>query len=423
MPDLEQGICCKCIEDAYFSEQISLRGEVVFCKECNEDRTKGISIESLGLELEPLLKIRYEIGEEYKAYDGPDDDRGHYEQHGETLSEIVQDVLGKYFECNEDIVEAVMAAENYDAFGGEQAYWSEDACYEPSRVELGPEDLNSWHSTKAELMHGRRFFSPAARKLFAELFSNIDDIKSWHGGIVEPVCYELPCRTKLYRARVVDSSDAQQRVSKEPAEQVGPPPSSEARSGRMNPEGVSVLYASTKRRTCIAEMRPAIGSTLAVIKLRTSRKLRVLDFCRLERALGNVSFFDPEYTYKQNRLRSLRQLHSLVSKPVLPGKEAEYLITQTMAEYLAHVCDTPFDGIMFRSAQHKAGVNVALFTRDGPFDGRMSRRFGVRYVRKSLEFIRLSSVVVSWDKLEQRTNEGVLYLLDENGVREYDDWH
>lgn len=45
----------------------------------------------------------------------------------------------------------------------------------------------------------------------------------------------------------------------------------------------------------------------------------------------------------------LRKLHNLISQPVVPGHEADYLITQTMAEYLAHVHQPHFDGIMFKS--------------------------------------------------------------------------
>lgn len=214
-----------------------------------------------------------------------------------------------------------MDAEDYDAYGGEDPYWTDDRNYVLSRQAPVYEGQGGWHSTEAELMHGRRFFSPAAKSFFSDLFATIDDTKCWEDGRIQPVCYDLPSNTALYRARVVDSNDAQQGVFRDPVKEMGPPPSSIARSGRMNPAGVSALYTSMKRRTCIAEMRPAIGSTLAVVKLRTCRDLRVLDFRRLERAFGEISFFDPEYVYKQSRLRSLRQLHALVSKPVLPGND------------------------------------------------------------------------------------------------------
>lgn len=60
----------------------------------------------------------------------------------------------------------------------------------------------------------------------------------------------------------------------------------------------------------------------------------------------------------------LRRLHDLISLPVVPGHEDEYLITQTLTEYLAHVHLPAFDGVIFRSVQRQGGANMVLFGRD-----------------------------------------------------------
>jgi RES domain len=54
-------------------------------------------------------------------------------------------------------------------------------------------------------------------------------------------------------------------------------------------------------------------------------------------------------------------LHALIAQPVTPGHESDYLITQTMAEYLSHVANPPFDGILFKSTQRENGMNIVLF--------------------------------------------------------------
>jgi hypothetical protein len=135
----------------------------------------------------------------------------------------------------------------------------------------------------------------------------------------------------------------------------------------MNVEGVVVFYGATDPETCLAEMRPALGGDTAVIELQTTKSLRMLDFTRLEKSHGvGLSYFQPDFTEEVERLAFLRRLHTLISQPVVPGREVDYLITQTMAEYLAHVHEEPFDGILFKSVQRAGGTNVVLFAERKP---------------------------------------------------------
>lgn len=418
---METGICRKCITDDYLKADIDDGAEIISCTECGRSR-KGISIEALGRRIETVLRKYYVAGEAYKNFDGIDDDRGTWQQHGEQLSDIVQDVLGEYYGCHSLIVQAVMDAEDCDPMSGDYGFWSEDSNYQFRFVHYEPSWFPGWHETKAELKHGRRFFSPAAMSMFDALFHGIDDITAAVKGKQRRVCYSLSVGKHLFRARVVDSQSAQADVIAAPARQVGPPPSEIARSGRMNAEGVSVLYASTEASTCVAEMRPAIGSTLAVVELQTTRRLRVLDLRRLERAWHEPSMFDPKYPDKRIRLAALRQLHELVSQPILPGKEADYIVTQTMAEYLAHVFRSPFDGIVFRSAQDALGTNLVLFSRGRPFDGKLSPRFGVKYVNDSLKFVRIGSVRIDYEELSLVSVQGHPFLLDVGGQAKFDEW-
>lgn len=61
------------------------------------------------------------------------------------------------------------------------------------------------------------------------------------------------------------------------------------------------------------------------------------------------------------RRQFLSLLHTLIAQPITPGRESDYLITQTMVEFLSHVVKPAFDGIMFQSAQQRDGTNVVLF--------------------------------------------------------------
>jgi len=408
---MDRGICKNCIADPFLKRAIKEDEQIVSCTECKKKR-KGVSIAALGRKLEPVLRRYYVEGEEYPVFEDEDSEKPSWRQRGDDLNEIVQETLRHFYNCNDEIVAAVRDAEGTDPASGDYGLWRDDANYQFRFVQYEPNWFPGWDETKAELMHRRRFFSPAAMKMFDALFKDIDDIKAWDRGKQKRVCYKLSVGKKLFRARVVDSRSTQVEVIAKPALHVGPPPPELARSGRMNAEGVSVLYASTEASTCVAEMRPAIGSTLAVIELNTTRKLRLLDLRRLETAWGDPSFFDPNHDAKRIRLAALQQLHGLVSQPILPGKEAEYIVTQTMAEYLAHVCDKPFDGLRFRSAQDACGTNIVLFGLANPNDSRLSSRFGVKYARNTLHFVRIKSVKIEMETLCMEEISGRTYLLD-----------
>jgi RES domain len=180
--------------------------------------------------------------------------------------------------------------------------------------------------------------------------------------------WNLPQGSELYRARICSSPETMKAMLSEPFKNVGPTPPEQARSGRMNPEGVPVFYGSFDWETSLAETRPALGNDTAVIKLVTTKVLRLLDFIRLGDSYARLSYFQPDFDEQYERGAFLQLLQRLISQPIVPGKESDYIITQTLAEYLAHVHEQPFDGILFDSVQRKEGRNIVLFPgSDGVF--------------------------------------------------------
>ena len=101
-----------------------------------------------------------------------------------------------------------------------------------------------------------------------------------------------------------------------------------------------------------------------------------------------------------------RRLHTLIRAPVLPGHEAEYLITQAMAEYLAHLRNPGFDGLIFGSSQHEEGANVVLFPANFSEHGRANAKL-LAFLADSLT---LNKVV----RVEYEA-EDLLFLEDKKG--------
>jgi hypothetical protein len=198
----------------------------------------------------------------------------------------------------------------------------------------------------------------------------------------------------------------------DPFKNVGPPPAQMARAGRMNAEGVPVFYGSLDTDTCLAEIRPALGTDTAVIKLRTTKSLRLLDFGRLEKSFKSLSYFQSDFTEQCEKGALLRRLQRLISQPIVQGREAEYIITQTMTEYLAHVYRPDFDAILFQSVQRSKGTNIVIFP-----DAEGS--FPTAYVEDSIVFYTTRSIEYTHDKREVGLTEDGVYFYD---FYEEDEW-
>ncbi|MGF6635486.1 RES family NAD+ phosphorylase [Paraburkholderia sp. MM6662-R1] len=355
MPD---HICYECFDDEHLREMVRREGAIDECRVCEEQR-EGVSAERLGQILAPVMRDCLRLGD--SVPDFGNDGRLYHRQLGDSLSHWVQEFLGQYFDFEREIVDAIVATDNWDLRGGEEPFWDDMQNYE--RVEYHAGDYHDrWKETLADVKHRRRFFSEKARQFFTELFDGVEDMYV-PGKRRAPVVRSLSAGKRLFRARVVTSASKLQEMLDDPLKHIGPPPPADARAGRMNAEGVSVFYGSRKEKTCLAEMRPAIGNDIALIELKTTRKLRVLDFSRLDEARSsrNLSCFQPDFQAESARRLFLRLLHALIAQPITPGRESDYLITQTMAEFLSHVTKPSFDGIMFQSAQQRGGTNVVLF--------------------------------------------------------------
>jgi RES domain len=142
---------------------------------------------------------------------------------------------------------------------------------------------------------------------------------------------------------------------------------------------------------------PPTGGEAAVITVRTTKALRLLDFTKIKDSGRALSYFQPDFNEQAEKNIFLRQLGSLISQPVRPGRESDYLITQTMAEYLAHVQAKPFDGLLYKSVQKKGGTNIVLFPQP---KGDTDNAFPVAYVADSIKFF--ETLAIEYEHFERR---------------------
>jgi len=143
----------------------------------------------------------------------------------------------------------------------------------------------------------------------------------------------------------------------------------------------------------------------------------------LERSYGGeaLSYLQPNFTQEVEKSHFLRRLHSLISQPVVPGHEADYLITQTMAEYLAYVHDKPFDGVLFQSAQRSGGRNIVLFSDAELVSDLPEELFHIEYVENSVKLFSTESVKYSHKKIPVTIFDGEEIYVNADFNDDWDD--
>ncbi|MBR3316014.1 MAG: RES family NAD+ phosphorylase [Atopobiaceae bacterium] len=133
-------------------------------------------------------------------------------------------------------------------------------------------------------------------------------------------------------------------------------PSDVTGSGRINPKGISYLYASSRKGTAALEARPVISQMVSIAEVVLCEEVTLFDLTR------NV-FADDESASEETRMFRKILAHYF-SKPNYSGDSA-YLVTQYISEYVKGRIETStglrFDGISFSSSLDRKGTNYVVF--------------------------------------------------------------
>ncbi|WP_455232464.1 RES family NAD+ phosphorylase [Geopseudomonas aromaticivorans] len=367
-PDvIAKRICHECIGEEYLSNEVAATGVAAKCNYCDQ-KAATWALEQLAERIETAFDHHYS-----RTSDQPDswqerimaDRESRYEWFREGLPtvEAFQEAAVIGPEVAED-VQAILD-EKYACYDpcdmdGETEF-STECHYEEKRVtdEAWQED---WRNFEQSIQKEARFFSRSAAAHLTEVFGHIDSLKTSNN---QPLVVDAGPQfalSHLYRARVFQSEDPLMKALCRPDQELGPPPGRLAMAGRMNAQGISVFYGATSMQSAIAEVRPPVGSRVAVARFNILRPLRLLDLTALEYAHDTGSIFDLTLKDRLERVAFLQSVGKRMSRAVMPDDQAlDYLATQAIADFLATENDPALDGIIFQSAQAKEGKNVVLF--------------------------------------------------------------
>lgn len=360
----QKNICATCVGDEYLSREIRGYGVLQTCSYCDHE-DPCYDLKKMAKRIEAAFAHHYirttDQAQDWQ-YSMLSDRDFDYEwvRQGVLINEAIELAAQITSQAADDIHE-ILREDHFDfdtAVMGEESEFEGDSYYVLRRVDLNAR-YNEWHNFEQSLKTESRFFSTTALQLLNEIFGEIEKFKTLNGrSLIKKISSKVP----LYRARVFQSSLSLHEALGRPDIHLGPPSAKLSNGGRMNAKGISVFYGSTVEKTAIAEVRPPVGSKVAVAKFYSMRPLRLLDLTVFESVHISGSVFDSLYKDRLERTEFLRILGKIMTRPVMPDDEAmDYLATQAIADYLANEGTIDLDGIIFRSVQNKRGRNIVLF--------------------------------------------------------------
>ncbi len=358
-------VCHRCVRDTYLANELLDRGELRTCSYCFELRNT-FQLDELASRIHEVIDRHFQLtpNEPVEPEEFMDIALGRdWERSGISPNDLVAEVAGVDQEIADDVVKLLSDAHGWRLArrGGEDPYH-----YEARHEELGPETgtyWSIWERVPNSIRHRARYFNTDAESVLSRLFSELYSLRTRAGESVVQVIGTDFVGTFIWRARRTGSEDQLKTMLANPTAEMGPPPPEIAPAGRMNAAGIPVFYGALEQDTCIAEVRPPVGSYVVTGKFQLLKPVRLLDLNLLQEVTIETSYFDPEYADRSNRVAFLKQFGRELTKPVMPEDETrEYIATQVIAEYLAHKVQPRIDGIFFRSAQtDPPGENVVLF--------------------------------------------------------------
>ena len=363
-------LCSNCIGEAYLSRIVEDDGKCRMCSYCNQ-KGQTFLMDEICERVETAFKehfIRTAAQPSAFEYALINDKEIDYDWEREGYPTIYA-IMGAA-DIPEDAAKHIqeILSESHYHFDkstiGEEWDFSEEAYYAENMP--GDEEWQEdWKFFEKILKTESRFFSEVVESQLSKVFDRIDEM------LTEPdqsLIVDAGPDTELshlYRARVFQSDEKIKMALKRPDLELGAPPTHFASSGRMNASGISVFYGATETKIALAEVRPPVGSRVAVARFDIIRPLRLLDLTALSQVdEEDGSIFDTDYASRLSRMMFLRSLSTRMSRPIMPDdQDSEYLPTQVIADFLASKKEVALDGMLFPSVQqmNSNGLNAVLF--------------------------------------------------------------
>lgn len=157
--------------------------------------------------------------------------------------------------------------------------------------------------------------------------------------------------TTFFRARVWSDEHGYN------TSEMGAPPFGKRKSGRVNPEGISVLYLTSDEKTALSEVRASAFDFVSVGEFRLKKDINVVNIS----GLNNISpvLYTSGIESLAANIKVFSDIAKEIAKPLRRNDSIlEYLPTQYITEFIK---SKGYSGVEFTSTMATGGNNIAVF--------------------------------------------------------------
>jgi len=325
--------CINCFRDTHIRriiENSNQAGDCDFCKTKNtiifnvDDSSNPITEKVIGLiqiyaisdniDAKPINKALY-------------DDWDVFAIDSDIILSLVKMLCDAYYKCDADIFTKNVIIEQLTD--------------KDFLREYGVVSGNSWDEFADSIKYGNRFHSGMFNsEQFASFLSIVKNV--------------YPVNTVMYRARL---SPDKHGFTKD---EMQAPPKDKRTAGRINPEGIGVLYLSSDKATTLNEIRANAFDHVTIGEFYAKRDINVVNLSGFDKT-SPFDYVNELEGFAANR-KVFKEIAAEIAKPLRRSDSAlEYLPTQYVAEFIKA---QNYDGVAYDSTLRQGGYNLAIFCVD-----------------------------------------------------------
>ena len=158
---------------------------------------------------------------------------------------------------------------------------------------------------------------------------------------------------EMYRSRICHDENGFKRT------EMGPPPNNNAKGGRVNPTGISILYLSDSKETTLYEIRAGVYDFVTVGRFKLQKDIDVINLADVDRIspfIGVQRDFD--FIQYALNIEHLKMIAGEIAKPLRNDNSFDYLPTQYISDFIR---SKGYDKIEYISTMNRNGTNLAVF--------------------------------------------------------------
>lgn len=322
--------CVECFKDIHIRNTIENQGVIGDCDYCSH---KNVAVYDISMTSSPIADMMIGLVQIYAISDLPDakplkvalhDDWDIFSADTAMIQTLVADLCVSTINPKSDILtKNVMIPQLHDS---------------DFLNEFGVVRGFSWEQFAESIKYENRYHSGMFN---ADTFASFLSI----------IAKQYSAGTDFYRARISHRSSGFGKSDMQA------PPRGYRSAGRINPEGIGVLYMSSDDRTVLNEVRANTFDYVSIGKFKSLKDIKVVNLSGISRTSPFLYQGELE-KYAANR-KVFQEIAFEVAKPLRRNDSSiEYLPTQYIAEFIK---SQGYDGVEYASTLREGGYNIAIF--------------------------------------------------------------